>query len=135
MPINKNTELPSNRKFGFLFTSVFLVLSVYAGYSGSNETRIYSFLFIAAFIGLITVSAPSLLAPFNRAWMKLGELMGSVVSPLVLGFIFFALLTPVSLFTRLFGRDELRLRPKNAISYWVEREPPGPTGDSFKNQF
>jgi hypothetical protein len=135
MPINKNIELPSNRKFGFLFTSVFLVLSVYAGYSGSNETRFYSFLFIAAFIGLITVGAPSLLVPFNWAWMKLGELMGRVVSPLVLGFIFFALLTPVSIFTRLFGRDELRLRSKNAVSYWVEREPPGPTGDSFKNQF
>ena len=75
----RNTKLPSNYKFGLLFICVFLVLSVYP-YSGSNETMRYCCLFIAAFIGLITVTAPSLLAPFNYAWMKLGELMGRIVN-------------------------------------------------------
>jgi hypothetical protein len=67
--------------------------------------------------------------------MKLGELMGKVVSPLVLGVIFFVLLTPVGLIGRLLGRDELRLKRTNSESYWIDRVPPGPAGDSFKNQF
>ena len=83
----------------------------------------------------MTLAAPRLLAPFNLAWFKLGLLMGKVVSPIVLGIIFFVLLTPVAVIGRLFGRDELRLKRKAVQSYWIERVPPGPDGDSFKNQF
>ena len=61
--------------------------------------------------------------------------MGKVVSPLVLGVIFFLLISPVALIGRLFGRDELRLKKANSNSYWIDRVPPGPAGDTFKNQF
>jgi hypothetical protein len=67
--------------------------------------------------------------------MQLGALMGRVVSPLVLGTIFFLLITPISMLARLFGRDELRLKKIDTSSYWIARAPPGPDGDSFKNQF
>jgi hypothetical protein len=67
--------------------------------------------------------------------MKLGELMGKIVSPFVLGVIFFALITPIGFFGRLFGRDELRLKGSKASSYWIDRVPPGPSSDSYKNQF
>jgi len=67
--------------------------------------------------------------------MQLGFLMGKVINPLVLGFIFFLLITPVALICRLIGRDELRLKTIDADSFWIDRLPSGPDGESFKNQF
>ncbi len=128
-------SLPSNRSFGFLFAGVFALLSAYAAYQGADVNKVYGWLIAGVALGLLAVIAPGLLTPFNSAWMKLGELMGKVVSPLVLGIIFFVLITPIALVTRLFGRDELRLKKKITPSYWVDRAPPGPAGDSFKNQF
>ena len=128
-------NLPSNRNFGFLFAGVFALLSAYAGYHGANVTTVYGWLVAGVVTGLFAIIAPGLLTPLNKAWMKLGELMGKVVSPLLLGVIFFLLITPVALVTRLFGRDELRLKKTDASSFWIDRAPPGPAGDSFKNQF
>ena len=128
-------NLPSNRNFGFLFTGVFALLSAYSAYKGADAFKVYGWLSAGIAVGVVAVTAPNLLTPFNKAWMKLGELMGKVVSPLVLGVIFFVLLTPVALIGRLLGRDELRLKRTNSESYWIDRVPPGPAGDSFKNQF
>ncbi len=128
-------NLPSNRAFGLLFTGFFALLSAYSVYQGASETKTYAWLAAGALMGAVTITVPGLLTPLNKAWMKLGELMGKVVSPLVLGVIFFILITPLALITRLFGRDELRLKRTNNDSYWIERSPPGPAGDSFKNQF
>ena len=128
-------NLPSNRNFGFLFAGVFSLLAAYAAYQGADAFKVYGWLIAGAATGVIAVAAPNLLTPFNKAWMKLGDLMGKVVSPLVLGVIFFVLITPVALVGRLFGRDELRLKRTNANTYWIDRTPPGPAGDSFKNQF
>ena len=128
-------NLPSNRNFGLLFAGVFALLSAYAAYQNAEAFKVYGWLIAGIVVGLVAIAAPGLLAPLNKAWMKLGELMGRVVSPLVLGVIFFVLITPVALVTRLFGRDELRLKKADASSYWIDRAPPGPAGDSFKNQF
>ena len=128
-------NLPSNRNFGLLFAGVFALLSAYAAYQNAEAFKVYGWLIAGIVVGLVAIAAPWLLAPLNKAWMKLGELMGRVVSPLVLGVIFFMLITPVALVTRLFGRDELRLKKADASSYWIDRAPPGPAGDSFKNQF
>ncbi len=134
--MHKNkTQLNNNRNFGFLFTGVFACLSVYGAFQGASTVAIYACFVASLAVGLVAVAAPNLLTPFNKAWMKLGELMRKVVSPLVLGVIFFALIAPVALLTRLFGRDELRLKKSNASSYWIDRTPPGPARDSFKNQF
>ncbi len=76
-----------------------------------------------------------LLARLNRAWFRLGGLMAAIVNPIVLGFIFFGLLTPVALVGRLCGRDELGLRRRARDSYWISR-PPAPLDlESFKRQF
>ena len=128
-------NLPSNRNFGLLFAGVIALLSAYAAYQNAEAFKVYGWLIAGIVVGLVAIAAPGLLAPLNKAWMKLGELMGRVVSPLVLGVIFFVLITPVALVTRLFGRDELRLKKTDASSYWIDRAPPGPAGDSFKNQF
>ncbi len=129
------TTLPSNRDFGFLFAGVFALLSAYSAYRGTNVFIVYSLLIASAFVMLVSIFKPVFLLPLNKFWMKLGELMGKIVSPLVLGIIFFLLITPVALVTRLFGRDVLRLKYINTQSYWVDRDPHGPAGDTFKNQF
>ena len=129
-------SLPTERRFGALFTLVFAALGLYGHFYKGWGSGVVVGLFVASLVvALVTLLAPRLLAPFNKAWFQLGQLMGKVVSPIVLGVIFFLLLTPVGLITRLFGRDELRLKRKPVSSYWVDRSPPGPAGDTFKNQF
>lgn len=128
-------SLPTERSFGLLFTFVFVALCGYAWHSDAGKSAIYSYLITAVVIGLTTVLAPRLLSPFNKVWFALGELLGKIVSPIFLGVIFFAILTPIGLLTRWFGRDELRLKKHAGSTYWIERVPPGPAADSFKNQF
>lgn len=128
-------KLPSERSFGLLFTVIFAGVGVYGFFKGWAQGTAIAF-FVAGFsFGLITILAPRFLAPLNKAWFQLGQLLGRIINPIVLSIIFFGLLTPVALITRLFGRDALKLRPRTCSSYWVERNPPGPASDSFKNQF
>lgn len=133
--MHTHRSLPLNRNFGFFFSGVFSLLSAYSAFQGGEPSKIYSFLVVGVVFGLVAVVAPEVLSPFNIAWMKLGDLMSKIVSPLVLSIIFFALIAPVALATRLFGRDELRLKKIENNTYWIDRVPPGPVGDSFKNQF
>lgn len=135
MSLSSDPKLPSERRFGALFTLVFAAIGVWGHYKGVNPGASNAWLIAAVVVAIVTVAAPRLLAPFNLAWFKLGLLMGKVVSPIVLGAIFFVILTPVAVLGRLFGRDELRLKRKAVQSYWIDRVPPGPDGDSFKNQF
>jgi len=128
-------ELPSNRKFGSLFIAVFAGLCVYGVIKGHSHAAVLGWGFASLLVAAVTVLAPALLAPFNRAWFQLGLLLGKIVSPIVLGFIFFVILTPVAIVTRLFGRDELRLKHHPGTSYWITRDDPTPVADSFKNQF
>ena len=135
MSLTSDPKLPSERRFGALFTLVFAAIGAWGHYKGGSAAASNAWFVAAAVVALVTLAAPRLLAPCNLAWFKLGLLMGKVVSPIVLGIIFFVLLTPVAVIGRLFGRDELRLKRKAVQSYWIERVPPGPDGDSFKNQF
>ena len=97
-----------------------------------------SWAILFAFIGVIffitTFVKASLLLPLNKLWMRFGLLLGQIISPLVLGIIFFGIFTPVALLMRLSGRDELRLKFKNKTSYWILRNEPI-QGDSFRRQF
>jgi len=127
------TALPSNRSFGWTFTGVFVVFGAYGVWKDGTHAWLLA---LAAATALVTLTRDSWLAPFNRAWMALGELLGRVVSPVVLGVIFFAVFTPVGALMRRFGRDAMcrRLDPA-ARSYWVERDPPGPAESSFRDMF
>lgn len=126
--------LPSNRSFGWTFTVVFVAAGLYGLWQGG---ALLSWLLAAAAVmALVTTMRAAWLAPLNRAWMKLGELMGRVVSPLVLGIIFFGVFAPVGMVMRLFGRDALsRSFDAAKRSYWVERTPPGPPEGSFRDMF
>jgi hypothetical protein len=129
--------LPSERSFGLLFGAVFALLAGYGWlFKGWSLVIVLALVAVALAFLLLGFVAPRVLRPLNWLWFQLGQLLGKVVSPVVLGAIFFLILTPVSLLTRLFGRDELRLKRKaSQTSYWLDRVPPGPEPESFKNQF
>jgi hypothetical protein len=127
-------ELPSNRKFGLFFTTV---LTIAGGYFLTEASNYFAYILggLAALLLLITLMNSELLLPLNKLWMRLGYLMGLIISPIVLGIIFFVLFTPIGMFMRILGRDELRLKPKPTISYWKVRSPNEVMEDSFKYQF
>ena len=129
--------LPSERSFGLLFSAVFALLAGYGWlFKGWSLLIVLVLVAVAVAFVLLGFVAPKVLRPLNWLWFQLGQLLGKIVSPVVLGAIFFLILTPVSLLTRLFGRDELRLKRKaSQTSYWLDRAPPGPEPESFKNQF
>ena len=116
-------ELPSNRKFGWFFTFIFMIVSAYCFLK--LETIYFSmfFLILGLLTAVVTTFKEELLLPFNKLWMRIGFLLGLIVSPIVLGFIYFGLFTPISLIMRVVRRDELRLRLKNRTSYWIIKDP------------
>ena len=126
-------ELPSNKKFGFFFTLIFAAVSAYFY---NSENMILSFVFVVvSFIFLvITVMRAALLLPLNKLWMQFGFWLGRIISPLVLGIMFFGLFTPIATLMRLIGRDELRLKLSNKSSHWILRNEPIKS-ESFKKQF
>jgi len=126
-------ELPSNRKFGFFFTFVFAVAAAYFYYS-ANVSWAYLFIAAASIFLLITLIRSDALLPLNKLWMRFGFLLGMIVSPIVLGIIFFGLFTPIAMLMRLGGRDELRLKFRQKTSHWMTRSEPIKS-ESFKHQF
>ena len=126
-------KLPTNRKFGYFFTFVLAVVSAYFYYS-TNVSWAYAFIAIALIFLLITLIKSDVLLPLNKLWMRFGILLGMIVSPIVLGILFFGLFTPYALVMRLSGRDGLRLKFTQRASHWISRGEPI-TSDSFKQQF
>lgn len=127
-------ELPSNRKFGFFLSSVFLVLG---GYLYTEDYSYVSYIVIS--LGLLLVSVTLLksefLLPLNKLWMGFGLLLGRIVNPIVLALIFFGIFTPIGVLMRVFRRDELRLKLGQEGSHWIPRESPNVPPDAFKRQF
>ena len=126
-------KLPSNKKFGFFFSVIFLLISSY--YLYLSEIIIALTLgFISILFFTVSLLKAGLLLPFNIVWMKFGILLGKLISPIVLGTIFFFMFTPVAVIMRLVGRDELRLRLNFKNSYWIKRKS-SINKASFKRQF
>ena len=127
-------EGSSNRTFGFVF-AVFLALIGAWPLLHGGSLRGWA-VAVAALFALVATWRPALLAGLNRWWMKLGLLLGRIVSPIALGLLFYLAVTPIGLIMRLTGKDPLLLkRDAGAASYWRRREPPGPRPDSMTQQF
>jgi hypothetical protein len=126
--------LPSNRSFGRLFT---IVCALLAGWAWWHASSAYIWLAAASVLfALVTWARPEWLAPINRAWMGLAYLLNKIVSPIVLGVLYYGLVTPMGVAMRLSGKDPMRRRFDSAArSYWIERQPPGPPPDSLREQF
>jgi len=129
------STLPSERTFGLVFTVIFLLAAGYAWYQDFSNAWLEAFLGFALAFLICTLAVPKVLRPLNKAWYQLGLLMGRFVSPIVLGILFFIVITPVAIVMRLAGRDALLLKKRNIDSYWIDRNPPGPEPESFKEQF
>lgn len=127
-------EPPSNKAFGFFFAFIFAVVAAYFCVT-ENETLSYTLAVSAAVLSGIAVINAEVLSPLNSLWTRFGLLLGAVVGPVVLGFIFFGIFTPIAVAMRLAGRDELKLKfiPKKG-SHWIIRNEKLKS-DSFENQF
>ena len=111
----------SEKSFGILFGVVFIIVSVWPLFY-SNSLRIWS-LILAIIFFLLAFLKPSLLKSFNNAWIKLGELLGRIIAPIIMAIVYFLILTPISLLVRLFGKDLIGLKFSNDIkSYWIKRK-------------
>lgn len=124
----------SNRSFGLVFTGFFAIV---AGVSAYRLGWMWPYASGLA-VGFLIVSfvAADILAPLNRAWTKLGLLLGKIVAPVVLGLLFFLSVVPIGLIMRARGKDLLRLKfDRAARSYWIERTPPGPPPETMRKQF
>jgi len=126
--------LPTNKKFGFFFTFVFSILFIYFLY---NFSLIFflTFIFLSFITLFLTLFLPDLLLPFNKLWFKIGLILNKIVSPLILGFIFFIMITPISIITRVFKRDELKLKKTQNLTYWRDNKSSNKSIHDFKNQF
>jgi hypothetical protein len=124
----------SNRALGLVFGTVFLIIGVWPWFHG-GPSRLWSLVVCGAFVAT-ALALPNVLTPLNRVWTRIGLFLHKIVSPVVLGIMFFAVIAPMGLMMRWLGKDPLRLRlDREAASYWQERNPPGPKPDTLSDQF
>ena len=112
-------KLPSNKSFGLLFFIVFSLIAIYQ--YKINSSISFVLIFIASLFLLLGIINSKILTPFNKLWMKFGLLLGKIVSPIVMGVIFFFVITPISFILKIFKKDVLNLKKSNTKSYWVEK--------------
>jgi hypothetical protein len=131
---DEHVEGSSDRVFGLVFTGAFCVIAAWPLWHAQSPR--WWALGVAVIFLVVALTRPALLAGLNRQWMKLGILLGKVVSPVALGVLFYGALTPLGAIMRLTGKDPLRLkRATSTESYWINRKPPGPPPNSMTNQF
>lgn len=126
MKKKKNT----NRSFGILFFIVFSIISIWPILSG-GELRLWSFIVAIIFL-IMGITKSRFLTPFNIAWIKFGELLGVIISPLIMGLVYFLVVLPIGILMRVLGKDLLSLKfNKNIETYWNKKE----AKTNFNKQF
>jgi|TARA_B100000959_G_scaffold162790_1_gene170505 hypothetical protein len=123
-------KIGTNRSFGIVFCVVFLIISLWPLKSG-NELNLFLLLISVIFL-LLGLTNSKLLSPLNTIWFKFGLFLGKIVSPVVMGIIFFFVVTPIALILKIFRKDVLNLKKNNNNSYWIEKTGPK---SKMKNQF
>ena len=128
--MKEDIQISSNRSFGIVFFIFFLIISVYPITKDQNLI-IWSLVLSIIFL-ILGLLDSSILSPLNKVWFKFGIFLGKIVSPLVMGIIFFLVVTPIGIFMRLLGKDLLNLKLNKHDSYWIEKTEPK---SKMKNQF
>ena len=114
-------KVSSNRSFGFVFFVVFFVISLWP-LKSQGDLRLWAFILSLVFLVLGVLNS-KFLTPLNKLWFKFGILLGSIVSPIVMGAVFFIVVTPTGLIMRFLGKDLLRINKNKTVStYWIDRE-------------
>ena len=130
MKNNNNIKIGSNKSFGLVFFIFFLIVSFYPLLNG-EDIRKWSLVFSVIFL-VLGLANSKILNPLNKLWFKFGILLGKFISPLIMGMIFFLVVTPIGLIMRAFGKDLLNLKYNKDKSYWIKKSGPK---SKMKNQF
>ena len=125
-----NIKIGSNRSFGIVFFIVFLVIAIYP-LTNNGELRLWSLIISLVFL-FLGLANSKILNPLNKLWFKFGIFLGKVISPLIMGIIFFLVVTPIGILMRLLNKDLLNLKFNNTSTYWIEKTE---TKSKMKNQF
>ena len=123
-------KISSNRSFGIVFFIVFLLIAFYP-LINQGDIRIWSVLISLLFLILGIINS-KILTPLNKVWFKFGIFLGKIISPIVMGIIFFLVVTPIAFFMRMLQKDLLNLKFNKNSSYWIEKTDPKST---MKHQF
>ena len=123
-------KIGSNRSFGFVFSILFFLIASYPLTQG-GELRIWSVIICLIFLILGLINSKTL-TPLNKLWFKFGVFLGTIASPIIMGIIFFFVVTPIGLIMRVFNKDVLNLKFDKVKSYWIEKSGPK---SKMKNQF
>ena len=127
---NNKIKIGSNRSFGIVFSIVFLIIAIWPLLSGKEIS--YWLLIISVVFLILGLIKSKILTPLNKIWFKIGILLGNIVSPVVLGVIFFLVVTPTSIIMKILRKDLLNLKNNNNNSYWIEKNN---QHNRMKNQF
>ena len=130
MTDSKKIATSSNKSFGIVFSVFFLIISIYPLFKGV-ELRTWSLVISIIFLILGLINS-KILTPLNKLWFKFGILLGNFISPIVMGVVFFAVVTPTSFIMRVLGKDLLNLKKNNRKTYWIEKSK---IKSSMKQQF
>ena len=123
-------KISSNRSFGIVFFVVFFLIALYP-LIHNEEIRIWSLIISLIFLILGLINS-RILTPLNKLWFKFGILLGKIVSPIIMGIIFFLVVSPIGFIMRILGKDVLNLKFNANKSYWIEKTGPK---SKMKNQF
>ena len=128
--MQQKIKLPSNRNFGIVFSIVFLIISLWPLLS-QNDIRIWSLIISGIFLVLGLINS-KLLLPLNKIWFKFGIFLGNFIAPIVMGIIYFMVVTPTGLIMKMLGKDLLNLKKNNKDTYWIDKDN---SNNDLKNQF
>ena len=126
----KDIKIGSNKSFGIVFAIVFSLIALWPLLKG-NEIRLWSLIISLIFLILGFMNS-KILTPLNKLWFKLGIFLGNFIAPIVMGIIFFFVVTPTGIIMKLLGKDLIQLKKNNENSYWIEKKD---IKSSMKNQF
>jgi len=128
--MDNDIKIGSNRSFGIVFFVVFILIGFYPLLKNGNLNTIS--ILVGLIFLILGILNSKFLTPLNKLWFKFGLLLGQIISPIVMGIIFFLVVTPIAFIMRLLGKDVLRLKKKSDNSYWIKK-----TGlkSKMKNQF
>ena len=127
---NNKIKISSNKSFGIVFFTVFLIIAIWPLLNG-YEIRYWSLIISIVFL-ILGILNSKILTPLNKIWFKIGILLGNVISPIVMSIIFFLVVTPTSFIMKILGKDLLNLKKNTKNSYWIKKQN---QNSSMKNQF
>ena len=123
-------KLPTNRNFGIVFFVVFLIIAIWP-ILNENDIRLWSLIISLIFL-ILGIANSKLLTPLNKIWFKFGIFLGNFIAPIVMGIVYFMVVTPTGLIMKMLGKDLLNLKRNNKNTYWIEKDN---SNNNLKNQF